>query len=168
MHFWSWALGVSECMCEPASEHASVKADKTPGNMLLVMNSAQPHLWDWKTSLVKQVTTCFSWLVGPDRLPRATEVRLAGSAAQRDLELPAHSVSTDPWKLPAVVVSHLKGTRAPDQAKLVKPGLDAGLPTQRPRVGEIPRRGSYLGGQEGALLPQPRFSLGARGQHYVA
>ena len=93
LHFWSWALGVSECMCEPASEHASVKADKTPGNMLLVMNSAQPHLWDWKTSLVKQVTTCFSWLVGLDRLPRATEVRLAGSAAQTDLELPACSKS---------------------------------------------------------------------------
>lgn len=57
------------------------------------MNSAQPHLWDWKTSLVKQVTTCFSWLVGLDRLPRATEVRLAGSAAQTDLELPACSKS---------------------------------------------------------------------------
>lgn len=157
MHFWSWTLGVSERICEPASEHASVKADKTPGNMLLVMNSAQPHLWDWKTSLVKQLTTCFSWLVGPDRLPRATEVRLAGSTAQ-----------TGPWKLPAVVVPHLKGTRAPDRAKPVKLGLDAGPPTQRPRVGEIPWRGSHLRGQEGALLPQPRFSLGARGQHYVA
>lgn len=53
------------------------------------MNSAQPHLWHWKTALVKQVTIRFSWLLGPDRLPRATEVRLAGPAAQTDLELPA-------------------------------------------------------------------------------
>ena len=69
----------------PQNMLVSKLIERTTGNMLLVMNSAQPHLGDWKTTLVKQVTTRFSWLLGPDRLPRTTEVRLAGPAAQNNV-----------------------------------------------------------------------------------
>lgn len=77
----------SACVNLPQNMLVSKLIERTTGNMLLVMNSAQPHLRDWKTTLVKQVTTRFSWLLGPDRLPRTTEARLAGPAAQTDREL---------------------------------------------------------------------------------
>ena len=93
-HCISGHLGsASACVNLPQNMLVSKLIERTTGNMLLVMNSAQPHLGDWKTTLVKQVTTRFSWLLGPDRLPRTTEVRLAGPAAQTDWELPARSKS---------------------------------------------------------------------------